>query len=259
MAFLLNYYQNMKPQLLICNLFSSLKLKLFLLILLSLSFNTADALLSSYGLSAPTATLDPMSGGTITTLIAANQNDLASAVTAIGFTFTFNGVSYTQFSVNSNGLMRLGSSVVTNTAANSLASSSDLPKIAPYWDDLKTVVGTVRSKVLGSTPTRTLVVDWNVTIVNTNTTAQFQAWLFEGSNNIQFVYGAGTATNAGLYTAGLATSSSDFSSITVASTFGSSTASTVTANTASINCRTISPCLRSMGRSTAGGAPSRRP
>ncbi len=220
----------MKTQLPEKSLFNTLKLKLIFLILFSLSLKSANALLSSYGLSAPTATLDPMSGGTITTLVAANQNDLASAVTSIGFTFTLNSVSYTQFSVNSNGLMRLGSTVVTSTAANSLASSTDLPKIAAYWDDLKTVAGTVRSKVLGISPSRTLVVDWNVTIVNTNTTAQFQVWLFEGTNNIQFVYGAGTATNAGLYSVGLATSTTDFSSITVASTFGSSTVSTVTAN-----------------------------
>ena len=220
----------MKIQLRKLKVVQVLKFNLFFLILFTIGIKQTNAALSSYGLSAPAATLDPMSGGTITTLINTNIDNGVSAVASIGFTFSFNGTNYTQFSVNDNGLMRLGSSVISNTAVNSLASSSDLPKIAPYWDDLKTVVGTVRSKVLGSLPTRTLVVDWNVTIVNTNTTAQFQVWLFEGTNNIQFVYGAGTAANAGLYSIGLASTTSDYSSITVVSPFSSSTVSSVAVN-----------------------------
>lgn len=42
-------------------------------------------------------------------LIASGQNDVASAVTNIGFDFWYTGTRYTQFSVNENGVMTLGS------------------------------------------------------------------------------------------------------------------------------------------------------
>jgi hypothetical protein len=57
------------------------------------------------------ASLDPMSGAT--SLIGPNNDDLASAVVDIGFPFIFLGSTYTQFSVSSNGLMRLGNTGVT--------------------------------------------------------------------------------------------------------------------------------------------------
>jgi hypothetical protein len=220
----------MKTSLRVTKLSTKLKLRLLLLIVFAIASNSSKALISSYGLTTASATLDPMSGGTITTLVSTSINDGASPVTAIGFSFSFNGTTYTQFSVNSNGNMRLGATVIGTTATNSIAGGTDFPRISPYWDDLKTVAGTVRSKVLGSSPTRTLVVDWNVTVVSTNQAIQFQAWLFEGTNNIQFVYGAGINANAGLYSIGLTTSASDYSSITVASTFASSTASSAAAN-----------------------------
>ncbi len=220
----------MKTQLRTNKHINNFKLKLLLIILLAFASNPTKALLSSYGLTTTTATLDAMSGGTITTLVNINTNDGASGVTPIGFSFAFNGTTYTSFSVNSNGNMRLGATAIATTATNSITGGTDFPRISPYWDDLKTVAGTVRSKVLGSAPSRTLVVDWNVTVVNTNQAIQFQTWLFEGSNKIQFVYGAGINANPGLYSIGLTTSSTDYSSITVAATFASSTASTVAAN-----------------------------
>ena len=66
-----------------------------------------NAQVSSYSFSAGTAgTLDPMTGST--QLVGSASDDGASAVTNIGFTFNYAGVSYTQFSANANGLVRLG-------------------------------------------------------------------------------------------------------------------------------------------------------
>ena len=48
-----------------------------------------------------------------TQLVASGQDDGVSVVTNIGFTFTYAGTAYTQFSVNANGLMRLGATAVT--------------------------------------------------------------------------------------------------------------------------------------------------
>jgi len=69
-----------------------------------------------------------MSSGT-TQLVAAGQDDTASAVTNIGFDYWYDSVRLTQFSVNANGLMRLGSTAVSTGFTNSLASTIDAPKV----------------------------------------------------------------------------------------------------------------------------------
>ncbi|MFO0387155.1 MAG: hypothetical protein ACK505_10265, partial [Flavobacteriales bacterium] len=64
--------------------------------------------------------LDPMTGAT--TLLSASSDDGASSVTNIGFNFDFNGVTYTQFSANVNGLVRFGPTAVTTAFSNSTTS-----------------------------------------------------------------------------------------------------------------------------------------
>ena len=50
-----------------------------------------------------------------TEIISSGNDDITSGVLDIGFPFLYDGVEYTQFSVNSNGRMRLGSmSIGTN-------------------------------------------------------------------------------------------------------------------------------------------------
>ena len=161
----------------------------------------------SYAFSVQTGVaLEDMSSGT-TTLVAASQDDTASAVTNIGFDFWYDGVRYTQFSVNANGLARLGSTVIATTFNNTtsgLNTVTNAPKIAPYFEDLCTgTTGGVRSKVVGTAPNRKLVVEWfgmqvsrGAGCVAGPATGNFQMWLFEssGSTNpgvIQFVYGNG--------------------------------------------------------------------
>ncbi|HEY2954460.1 MAG TPA: putative Ig domain-containing protein, partial [Candidatus Eisenbacteria bacterium] len=177
--------------------------------------------------------LENMSSGT-TQLVGPNLDDSASGVTAIGFDFWLVGTRYTQFSVNANGLMRLGGTVVGTTFTNDLASSTNVPQIAPYWDDL--FVGTngkVHYKVVGTAPSRRLVVEWqNVQVprVGSGNTgaATFQCWLYETDGRIEFVYGAGMATNstnAGA-SVGFGSSASTFASVSV----GGPTVSYATAN-----------------------------
>src|SRR5205085_12678843 len=124
------------------------------------------------------------------------------------------GTTYTSFSVSSNGLMRLGSTVVSSTDgnsanANTLAGTtiSDFPRIAPYWDNLRTTTttGSVRYRVSGSAPNRILIVDWICTVVTSGSAVKFQVWLFETSNSLVFVYGA-CGTNTSNYSVGLCSS-----------------------------------------------------
>jgi hypothetical protein len=147
-----------------------------------------------------------MSTGT-TQLVAALQDDTVSSVTNIGFDFWFDGVRHSQFSVNANGLARLGSTVVAGTFNNSttgLDNVTNAPKIAPYFEDLCTgSTGKVHYKVVGSAPSRKLVVEWTGMQIPRDGgclanafTGTFQMWLFESESattpgQIQFVYGGG--------------------------------------------------------------------
>ena len=146
------------------------------------------------------------------------QDNTASAVQNIGFNFTFNNIVYTQFSTNSNGLMRLGSTAVSTNAVNQLTVNSDFPKIAPYWDDLNTGPnGYSGYKLIGTAPNRKLLIEWILAIPKNSTTnaGRFQVWLFESTNVVQFVYSTGMTVNSGTsgYSVGLSTSTTDYISV----------------------------------------------
>jgi hypothetical protein len=174
--------------------------------------------------SASGVALEDMSSGT-TQLVAANLDDNASAVTNIGFEFWYDGVRFTQFSVNANGLCRLGATVVSTAFDNSTGfnSTTNAPKIAPYFDDMWIGTnGKIHFKVTGVAPNRKLVVEWQneqiPRVASGNAGAgTFQMWLFETSGVIEFVYGNGMAvntTNAG-YSIGLQSgAATNFASVT---------------------------------------------
>jgi hypothetical protein len=56
-----------------------------------------------------------------TQLIGPGSDNVASAVTDIGFDFWFAGTKYTQFSVDENGLMKLGGTAIIPEPVNSMA------------------------------------------------------------------------------------------------------------------------------------------
>ncbi|MDY0090335.1 MAG: GEVED domain-containing protein, partial [Flavobacteriaceae bacterium] len=180
---------------------------------------------NTYNFSTSTGVaLDPMTGAT--QLLGSSLDDNASAVTNIGFTFNYGGNSYTQFSVNANGLMRLGATAVTNQWANTATNAAtNSPAIMPYWDDLATGTGgSVRYKVSGTAPNRILIVEWFVTVPRNTlgaANARFQAWLHESNSAVQFVYGSGMVTNTGGYTIGLATSATVYNNALATTNTGS--------------------------------------
>lgn len=140
--------------------------------------------------------LDPMTGAT--QIIASSVDDGASAVFPIGFSFTFNGGSFANMSANSNGIARLGPTAATNQWTNSITSTTFNPKIMPAWDDLATGSdGFVSTVLIGTAPNQIRIVEWFLTIPRVTTGAangRFQLWLYEGTNVVEFRYGA--AANA---------------------------------------------------------------
>jgi hypothetical protein len=176
-------------------------------------------LVGAYTFSTSTgAALDDMSGAT--TLTGASNDDTPATGVALPFTFNFNGVNYTFFSASPDGFIRLAN---TNAAAssqfsNAVTSTTNIPKIYPFWDDFATGTdGWVKTVTRGVAPNRIVVVEWRVTVPRNTTGASnsnFQAWLYEGTNKIEFRYGAIGATTTASASAGLTGNGTQYQSIT---------------------------------------------
>lgn len=183
------------------------------------------ALVNTYSYS--TSTGVPLETGTFTNLLGTFLDDDVSATTGIGFTFNYNGTNYTTFSVTSNGLFEFGGSAVTdyNNVIGNLAG----PYLVPYWDDNYTDAnGNVQYQLKGAVGSRKLIIEYNLSYLGNTGAAdkKFQIWLFETSNIVEFVYGAGNNFNGGYSVGILSNGLTDFQSVTVAT----NTRSIVTAN-----------------------------
>lgn len=189
----------------------------------------AQANAANYAFStATTASLTDMSTGT-TTLLADNLDDNASPVTLIGFDFFFQGVRQDRFSVNANGSLRFGATVISSTLYDPLGQASQ-SLITAYGADQRTHAGDgkVHYKVFGAAPNRVLVVEWRNMQANFNAggTADltYQLRLSETTGTIEFVYGSMTMSAAGAADVNSSSPQIGFSSSNLVGTVGSVTA-----------------------------------
>ena len=175
-----------------------------------------------------TGSLADMSSGT-TQLIAADQDDVASAVTLIGFDFYFMGARQDRFSVNSNGSLRFGATAISNTLYDPLAQAGQ-SLITAYGADQRTHAGNgkVHFKVTGAAPNRVLTVEWlNMQAdFNAGGTADltYQVRLTETAGTIQFTYGAMAMSANGAADPNSQSPQLGFSSSSTVGTVGSITA-----------------------------------
>ena len=185
---------------------------------------------NTYAFAASTGTFTA-GGGTAST---ATGDDGTQTGIVIGFNFTYNATTMTQFGITTNGNIRLGTSAATTAPAsftNSIGAATT-NTIAPMWDDNHRSAGAINYIVTGSSPNRVLTVTWtNVSIggggSTSNSTSNYQVKLFETTNIIQLIYGAMTAANGLSASIGIAGASGNFISVTPAAT---PTTSTATAN-----------------------------
>lgn len=166
-------------------------------------------------------TLTPMAGSR--QLIGSNSTNTASDVESIGFDFVFMGKPYNSFSVNANGVLRLGDEPVLATANTYGIPGND--RIVPLsgrsvqerywffgwrWRETQADLGTsssgrVHYKVIGSAPERTLVIEWSKMEIpegSESADITFQLRLHESavsagvkSGNIEFLYDEGSLNN----------------------------------------------------------------
>lgn len=149
-----------------------------------------------------------------TAIATANTDDDNSAAQSIGFTFSYNGATFTQFVLNTNGFIKLGSVAPSAPALiNAIGSADalDVNIIAPSSNvDLQTsATAPAEYRVLttGTAGARVTTIQWKNVADKLSANApaqfasmQFQVKLYETSNQIEFVYGtwvAGTGTPTG--------------------------------------------------------------
>jgi hypothetical protein len=152
-----------------------------------------------------------------TQLIAASQDDLASSVFNMGFSFWFMGRRYTSFSVNSNGCLRLGTTAIAAGTYSTTWPVASQNIIAPYAADMATSsTGKVHAIISGAVGSRILTVEWlnmEINYASTSANGTFQCRLYEATGVIEFVYGTmavvGTGTLGGGTTAKIGFSSTN--------------------------------------------------
>ena len=140
---------------------------------------------------------------------AMTYDDDNSSVQNIGFNFVFNGSTYTQFVLNTNGYIKLGASAPSSATVfyptsfasyGSTTTASDIDLIYPYNHDLQAGSGTPEYRVYtsGAVGSRVCTIQFkNVADKVTPTqftNINFQIKLYESTNVIDFVYGNWTAS-----------------------------------------------------------------
>ena len=123
-------------------------------------------------------------------------NDGYNAKVTLPFSFKFDGKDYTNVWVGDDGLLAFASTYISGTAVTTIPGDTGTGNntfIAPYASDLwpGATLGTngVWYKVLGSAPNRMAVFQWNaLDLPNMNDYIEFEAVLYEGTNQIEFQY-----------------------------------------------------------------------
>ena len=186
-------------------------------------------------------------GTTGTAIATDNTDDANSSAQDIGFSFTYNRVVFTQFVLNTNGLLRLGASAPSTATASpryaqmpevnplNSTNAADVNLLLPFNFDL--ISGTAgaeyRVATTGTAGSRVCTIQWKnvadkevaaaatiaTTIPTQYTNFSFQVKLYEGSNLIEFVYGptvAGTTSGLKYAVVGLKGSNSSAAQTVVA-------------------------------------------
>jgi len=117
------------------------------------------------------------------------------------FAFTFYGAEYDSVTLSSNGNLQFttGSPLAFPSCLAPVAGLGDL--ISPYWADLDfTLFGALETAVMGEAPARVFVVEWDDVPLygaDTDDRVTVEAQLYEGSNDVVFLYQDATTTAAG--------------------------------------------------------------
>jgi len=184
------------------------------LVLLVAISNAQIAYLASNGQNVSGTYSDLSTNGTAITTnflgAAITYDDDNSAVQNIGFNFDFNGSTFTQFVLNTNGFIKLGSSTpsannifytTTSGTTGGCINATDANLIYPFNHDLQgSGSSEYRVHTSGSAPNRVCTIQYKNVKDKMSTSPNelqygnisFQIKLYETSNDIEFVYNSFT-------------------------------------------------------------------
>jgi hypothetical protein len=151
-------------------------------------------------------------GAAGTAITTPNTDDANSEAQPIGFSFNYNGQSFTNFVLNTNGYLKLGAAAPAApyfydgpqvTTGGPINNATETNLLLPFNLDLESASAATaeyRVATSGTAPNRICTIQWkNVsdkasgTIGKQFATLNFQVRLYETTNRIEFVYGAATA------------------------------------------------------------------
>ena len=199
-----------------------------------------------------------------------NTDDNLSTATPIGFVFAYNGVSYSSFSVSTNGFLTFNtgtSATGSGTAAygydNVVFSSTTgtVASLAPFYDDQQTannlstladLNASLKYQTTGTVGNRVLTAEWiNMQDFSTTSTSSFnyQVKLYEADGHIEYIYGTMTLSN----TAAVTTMSYSLGINSL--TGGATAANLLTQQTANTN-TFGSTAANALGGNTTAGLPA---
>lgn len=175
------------------------KIRFFaLLVCLLMMTIAAWAGVNDYSFTQTAGTYAELTGTTVS--LFSNVDNSVSAATNIGFSFVYNGTTFTQFRASSNGFISLGATAPSTTSYTPI-STPVINTIAAAAINGYTV-GSCITATQGSSPNLVRVIQYTqyrtVSSTGTNALLTFQIRLYETTNVVEIIYGASTLP--GLFT-----------------------------------------------------------
>ncbi len=185
-----------------------------------------------YAWSQTTGTYVEITGGTQVTT---SCDDTNYDAISLPFSFSFNGTAYTQVSINCNGFIAMGATVISSYTPISSGTSNNV--IVPLGGDQQTnlVDSEIRYETLGTAPNQVFVIQWK-NFRHYGTTGDiynYQIRLYETSNLVEVMYGPFTqnATNRTAQVGLRGASNADFNNRKGTADWVSSSAGTINSDT----------------------------
>jgi hypothetical protein len=165
-----------------------------MLLLLGIGSLSAQSVVDYTTTFSTTGSLVDMTGSTDIFATGTYRDDVASSVITFpsNFGFIYMGTRYTQFSINSNGQFRFGSTVI---AGGSASPGASIALLAPMGgDNAIQATGKAHFLLSGTAPNRTFTVEWNDLRIPFSSTAAtgsvIQLVLSESNGSFEYRYGA---------------------------------------------------------------------
>jgi len=178
--------------------------------------------INTYIFSQSTGTYSPIGSGT--SALGPSLDDQSGTVQNIGFNFTLAGTTFTQFVVQSNGFICLGSSITQNYTP----LSGNPNCIAFAGGDGRSGPSGIYYNVTGTSPNRVLTIEepsYYITYSLNNDHVDVQIKLYETSNVIEIIYNNAVATASWTRQVGITGSTvNDFSVRTNSTNWSATTA-----------------------------------